>query len=344
MQKFIFLSYSRRDAHIMKRIKQSFENAGLEVWIDGGIAPGTSSWKQAIENAIKSGIALVCILSPHASQSKWVREELDFAENHNKQIFIILASGNEQTSVPFGYSSHQWVDIRDISTYDVEVGKLTASIWDFIRSLESDVAHGVDCNKLLELLNKASALLTVLRQDRNKSVESELNAIRGTIVVSYAPCGNADFRAHVQSFSVSVKAGNFKQAQVSLGQAIVYLYKSQSKILNEPENLIVITFGLNLFDAFNKDLIPAEAPIGETTRQKVALYDWLENQLLEKTTRLTNSSFFYTEASSRSSETISVRLGFNGLNTNQFLVTFKSDLWKILEVDDFANIYPNYEL
>ena len=45
-------------------------------------------------------------------QSRWVREELDFAEAHGKQIFLVLARGHQDDAVPFGFSTHQWVDIR----------------------------------------------------------------------------------------------------------------------------------------------------------------------------------------------------------------------------------------
>jgi hypothetical protein len=37
---------------------------------------------------------------------------LDYAKNHNKPRFAILARGNEQDSIPFGFSSNQRVDIR----------------------------------------------------------------------------------------------------------------------------------------------------------------------------------------------------------------------------------------
>ncbi|MBE2268451.1 MAG: TIR domain-containing protein [Anaerolinea sp.] len=108
----VFLSYSRKDTDIMVRVRGLLEREGISVWTDEGIEAGTRSWKVAIEDAIKQARCIVCILSPDAEQSRWVREELDFAETHQRQIFLLLARGSEETAIPFGFSTHQWVDIR----------------------------------------------------------------------------------------------------------------------------------------------------------------------------------------------------------------------------------------
>lgn len=120
----IFLSYSRQDSDVMHRVMQNFIDAGLTVWTDEGIRPGTPSWKRAIDNAILEAKALVCISSPHAKQSKWVQAELDQAELYGKPIYIILARGNKASSISFGFASHQWIDIRDDNSYNQEIRKL----------------------------------------------------------------------------------------------------------------------------------------------------------------------------------------------------------------------------
>ena len=50
MTKQVFLSYSRKDEAMMRRVKRRIEQAGLIVWIDEGIRPGTDDWKRAIED------------------------------------------------------------------------------------------------------------------------------------------------------------------------------------------------------------------------------------------------------------------------------------------------------
>jgi formylglycine-generating enzyme required for sulfatase activity len=128
----IFLSYSRKDASLMARMRTDLRAEGLEVWTDEGIKPGTPSWKRAIEDAIRNAGCLICILSPDAAQSRWVREELDFAEARGKQIFLVMARGNEDDAVPFGFSTHQWVDIRD--SYEPFNNQLIPAICEYLQA------------------------------------------------------------------------------------------------------------------------------------------------------------------------------------------------------------------
>lgn len=131
----IFLSYSRKDNDIMQRVKQSFLDAGLTVWTDEGIQPGTPSWQDAIENAIQETQAIVCLLSPDAKNSRWVRAELQRAEWYKKPIFLILVAGQEHESIPMGYEFHQYTDIRELSEYETRLVQLIQSLSRVLKSL-----------------------------------------------------------------------------------------------------------------------------------------------------------------------------------------------------------------
>lgn len=121
----------------MIRLREDFCAAGLTVWTDEGIEPGTQSWQRAIEAAIVDAGCMVCVLSPDAYSSNWVREELNFAKLHNKYIFPVLARGDEQTSLPFGFTSSQWVDIREDEKHDLVLKYLIQSIHKRISSTSS---------------------------------------------------------------------------------------------------------------------------------------------------------------------------------------------------------------
>ena len=140
MPHHIFLSYSRKDSEIMQRVKSDFLAAGLSVWTDEGIEPGTRSWKKAIEEAIIAAECLVCVLSPDAKASPWVQAELDHAELHGKPIFLILARGNERSSIPFGFASFQWVDIRADGQYTPGVTRLIGTVHKRL-GVEQEQAH-----------------------------------------------------------------------------------------------------------------------------------------------------------------------------------------------------------
>jgi hypothetical protein len=108
----IFLSYSRKDASVMERLREDLRGASFDVWADDNLDPGTSAWEKSISAAIRSAGCLVVILSPDAEQSTWVGRELAMAETLDKRIFPILARGSERDAIPFRLMSHQFVDAR----------------------------------------------------------------------------------------------------------------------------------------------------------------------------------------------------------------------------------------
>ena len=51
----VFMSYSRKDEAVMRRIVTFLRKRGIEVWVDNeNLVPGTPLWEVEIEKAIKS--------------------------------------------------------------------------------------------------------------------------------------------------------------------------------------------------------------------------------------------------------------------------------------------------
>jgi formylglycine-generating enzyme required for sulfatase activity len=120
----------------MQRVRTDFGRSRLSVWTDEGIEPGTTSWQLAIEKAMVNSGCVVCILSPDAAQSNWVREELNYARLQSKDIFLMLARGDERTSVPFGWSLSQWVDIRTRKAYKDSMRKLIGVLYERLNDIQ----------------------------------------------------------------------------------------------------------------------------------------------------------------------------------------------------------------
>lgn len=112
----------------MQQVRDGLRAKGLEVWTDENLKPGTRSWKNAIQNALESANCLVVIFSPHSKQSEWVQEEMNYAEAQDIRIFPILAKGDVKTSVPFGFITAQWIDVRADTDFSSELDKLVASV------------------------------------------------------------------------------------------------------------------------------------------------------------------------------------------------------------------------
>ena len=76
----VFISYSRRDAAVVKSIVSQLEAEGFEVWFDReDIKPG-KQWRKQIVEGIDTAEAFVLHLSPDSGASVNVLKELNLAE------------------------------------------------------------------------------------------------------------------------------------------------------------------------------------------------------------------------------------------------------------------------
>jgi tetratricopeptide (TPR) repeat protein len=109
----IYISYSRKDIEIMYQVRDSLEGAGISVWTDEALKPGTINWQNEIERVIKEVQAVVVILSPEAKNSEWLNRELSFSSMVGLPIYPVLARGDEKEAVPLQLVTTQIIDIRD---------------------------------------------------------------------------------------------------------------------------------------------------------------------------------------------------------------------------------------
>jgi hypothetical protein len=109
----IFISYSRDDADIMSRIAFFLRDHGFKIWVDNEkLVPGTPTWEQSVEEAIKNSFAVIVLVSPDSRNSSWVRREITYAEHLHKRIFPLLLKGPGIISLPLRLITRQYVDFR----------------------------------------------------------------------------------------------------------------------------------------------------------------------------------------------------------------------------------------
>lgn len=133
----VFISYNRDDTRIMRRIKNTLAEAGLEIWTDEGIEIGTPNWQLAIERAIETCLCMVCVLTPAAKQSHWVREELVYATFHEKQVYMIHTRGEYKQVAILGFTVAQLIDVRDNDLYQPRMTQLCSRILDELRGRDA---------------------------------------------------------------------------------------------------------------------------------------------------------------------------------------------------------------
>lgn len=126
---YVFISYSRKNADIVERLRTSIRDADIQVWIDKvGLTPGTISWEQALRDAIDGANAVLLCASPDSRQSAFVRDEISLAKQAGKRIYPAWVAGdNWLDCVPLGMGGTQYADLRG-ENYATGVAQLIAAL------------------------------------------------------------------------------------------------------------------------------------------------------------------------------------------------------------------------
>jgi len=108
----VFLSYSRKDFDTMARVRDDLRAAGLTVWTDEHLEPGTPTWEQDFVEAVKTSQCCVVILSPDSNGSEIVEKQLKQVEAQGLRIFLVIGRGDEWSAIPKQFIGKQMIDVR----------------------------------------------------------------------------------------------------------------------------------------------------------------------------------------------------------------------------------------
>lgn len=86
----VFLSYERQDAEKIREIAGILATRGISTWYDTSKLTGGDDWVKRIAAAIEAADVIVLLASQPALDSKWVRRELEFADQCNKPIVPVV--------------------------------------------------------------------------------------------------------------------------------------------------------------------------------------------------------------------------------------------------------------
>lgn len=117
----VFLSYARPDSAMVQKIARGLEQAGIGVWFDIMIKPG-SEWMRDIERELSNANFVAFFISQNSVESAWVGTEVRVALHRQlsgEGGAVILPILLEDADVPPLLRQFQWIDMRD---GDVESG------------------------------------------------------------------------------------------------------------------------------------------------------------------------------------------------------------------------------
>lgn len=108
----VFLSYAREDSARAEQVARGLQDAGLDVFWDNEIPPGTT-WADYIEQKLTQCKALIVLWSADSTKSQWVREEARMGRDKGVLIPVMIDSSQP----PFGFGE---VQAANLSTWTGE--------------------------------------------------------------------------------------------------------------------------------------------------------------------------------------------------------------------------------
>jgi hypothetical protein len=112
---YVFLSYSRSEGVVAKRLEQDLRVHGFQVWRDvSSIDPGSPDWEASIREGISHAYAVVLIASPSVIQSRNIKGELSLAKRyHPNRIYPVWLDGTDWPDcVPIDFINTEYIDMR----------------------------------------------------------------------------------------------------------------------------------------------------------------------------------------------------------------------------------------
>lgn len=108
----VFLSYSRLDRDLARRLRDDLVSGRVDVWSDRELGLG-GRWLTEISDAISRSRALILLASPAALGSKWVMREVDAAQTLGIPVIPLLAGGARYGDLPVNLAGVNGVDLAE---------------------------------------------------------------------------------------------------------------------------------------------------------------------------------------------------------------------------------------
>lgn len=167
----VFVSYSRRDMAFVRRLVESIERRGKQVWLDTeGIADG-EVFPQAIRSAIEKSDAFVFVITPAAVASAYCDQEVDYARELNKRIVPVLRDPVPDPDLPQEIRDRSWIPFTDREEFEAALERLVSAL---DRDLEHAKAHTRWLVKAVEWAAESREKSFLLRGSELSAAESWL--------------------------------------------------------------------------------------------------------------------------------------------------------------------------
>jgi WD40 repeat protein len=124
----IFISYSRKDSVIARKLIEEFKTIKLDVWVDWEDIPPAVDWLDQVLQGIEQADAFVFLVSPDSAISEVCKVEVEHArKNHKRIIPVVVRDENPKNLIPT-IRELNWIFLREQDDFKEGLEKVTVAI------------------------------------------------------------------------------------------------------------------------------------------------------------------------------------------------------------------------
>lgn len=128
MRNHVFLSYSFKDMHRARRLRDALRHYGLRVWPDDTLMPGAPSWQALAHERLVHAVCLIVVLTKDTVASYWAMKVIAEATAHGIPILPVVMDGDPGHRLLVDLDGDAWFDLRWGRNYASELPGLVATI------------------------------------------------------------------------------------------------------------------------------------------------------------------------------------------------------------------------
>ena len=140
----VFISYSRADSDLARKLNDALQLQGKTTWFDQESIASGSDFQQEINRGIKTSDNFVFIISPRSVNSPYCNSEVEYAASLNKRFVTVLHREVNTSDLHPELAKVQWIDFNSNNK------DFNANFNQLLRTIETDREHVQNHSKWLQ--------------------------------------------------------------------------------------------------------------------------------------------------------------------------------------------------
>ena len=131
----VFVSYSRADSDLGRKLNDALQAQGKTTWFDQESIASGSDFQREIYRGIENSNNFLFIISPNSVKSPYCADEVEYAQKLNKRIVTILHRAVNPVDLHPVLAAVQWID------FNQRDGEFSVNFKEVLRTIDTDPVH-----------------------------------------------------------------------------------------------------------------------------------------------------------------------------------------------------------